>query len=131
MPKSCLLKTSSMLKCDYFLLKVKESIDTQSCPTLCDPIDCSLPNSSIHGIFQARILEWFATSFSRVSSWPRDWIQVFGIAGRLFTIWATREGYSLMTMILIPFPSIMEHGIPITCLPDAKGIFINILTNDC
>ena len=43
-----------------------------SCPTLCDPLDCSPPGSSIHGIFQARILEWVAISFSRGSSWPRD-----------------------------------------------------------
>ena len=63
----------------------------QWCPTLCNPMNCSLPASSIHGIFQARILEWFAISFSRGSSWPRDWTWVFHIAGRLFTIWATRE----------------------------------------
>ena len=42
----------------------------QSCPTLCDPMDCSLPGSSIHGIFQARILEWVAIPFSRKSSNP-------------------------------------------------------------
>ena len=41
---------------------------TQSCPTLCDPMDCSLPGSSVHGILQARILEWVATPFSRESS---------------------------------------------------------------
>jgi len=51
-----------------FLHKVKEIEVTQLCPTLCDPIDCSLPGSSIHGIFQARILEWVAISFSRRSS---------------------------------------------------------------
>ena len=46
-------------------MKVKsESEDTQSCPTLSDPIDCSLPGSSIHGIFQARVLEWGAIAFS-------------------------------------------------------------------
>ena len=56
-----------------------------------DPRDCSLPRSSIHGIFQARVLEWVAVSFSRGSSWPRDWTWVFHIAGRRFTIWATRE----------------------------------------
>ena len=44
----------------------------QPCPTLCDPMDCSLPGSSVHGIFQARILEWVAVSFSRGSSQPRD-----------------------------------------------------------
>ena len=44
----------------------------QSCPTLCNPFDCSLPDSSVHGIFQARILEWVAISSSRASSQPRD-----------------------------------------------------------
>ena len=63
----------------------------QSCLTLCNPMDCSLPGSSIHGIFQARILEWVAISFSRRSSWPRDWTRVSCIVGRRFTIWATRE----------------------------------------
>ena len=44
----------------------------QLCPTLCNPMDCSLPGSSVHGISQARILEWVAISSSRGSSWPRD-----------------------------------------------------------
>ena len=44
-----------------------------SCLTLCDPMDCSLPGSSVQGIFQARTTEWVAISFSRGSSWPRDW----------------------------------------------------------
>ena len=43
----------------------------QSCPTLCDPMDCSLPGSSVHGIFRARVLEWVAIFFCRGSSWPR------------------------------------------------------------
>ena len=64
----------------------------QSCPTLCDPADCSPPGSSIHGIFQARILELVVISSSRGSSWPRDWTHVSyisHIAGRFFTCWAT------------------------------------------
>ena len=69
----------------------KESEVTQSCPTLCDPMDYSLPGSSIRGILQARILEWVAISFSKRSSQPREWTQVSCIAGRCFTIWATRE----------------------------------------
>ena len=44
----------------------------QSCPTLCNPMDCSPPGSSVYGILQARILEWVAISFSRGSFWPRD-----------------------------------------------------------
>ena len=69
----------------------RESEVAQSCPTLCDPIDCSLPGSSIYGIFQARVLEWVAISFSRGSSRPRNWIWVSHIVGRHFTVWATRE----------------------------------------
>ena len=64
---------------------------TQSCLTLWDPMDCSLPASSVHGILQARILEWVAMSFSRGSSWLRDQTWVSCIAGRFFTIWATKE----------------------------------------
>ena len=64
---------------------------TQSCPTLCDPMDCSPPGSSVHGIFQARILEWVAISFSRGTSWPRDWTGFSRIVGRSFTVWATGE----------------------------------------
>ena len=59
---------------------------TQLCLTLCDPMDCSPPGSFVHGILQARILEWVAILFSRASSLPRDQIQVFCIAGRFFTI---------------------------------------------
>ena len=50
-----------------------------SCLTLCDPMVCSPPGSTVHGIFQARILEWVAISYSRGSSRPRDWVQIFGI----------------------------------------------------
>ena len=55
----------------------------------CDPMDCSLPGSPVHGILPARILEWVAISFSRVFSQPRNWTQVSWIAGRFFTNWAT------------------------------------------
>ena len=48
-------------------------------------MDCSLPGSSVHGILQARILEWVVIPFSKGSSWPRDWTQVSYIAGRFFT----------------------------------------------
>ena len=55
----------------------------QSCLTLCNPVDCSLQGSSVHGIFQARVLEWVATSFSRGSSWPSARTQVSSIADAL------------------------------------------------
>ena len=67
-------------------MKVSEHVSTQSCHTLCDPIDCSPPGSSVHGILQAGILEWVATPFSRGYSWPRDWTLVSCVAGRFFTI---------------------------------------------
>ena len=67
------------------------SLVAQSCPTLWDPLDCSLPGSSIHGIFQARVLEWPAISLSRESSWPWYWTPVSHSLGRRFTVWATRE----------------------------------------
>ena len=69
---------------------VSESEVPQPCLTLCDPMDCGLPG--VHGILQARTLEWVAISFSRESSWPRDQTRVSCIAGRCFTLWVTREG---------------------------------------
>ena len=60
--------------------------DAQSCPTLCNPM-----YYTVHGILEARILEWVAFPFSRGSSQPRDGMQVSRIAGRFFTSWATRE----------------------------------------
>ena len=63
----------------------------QSCPTLCDTMDCSPPGCPVHEIFQARILEWVAISFSRGSSQPRDRTRVSCTTGRFFTNWATRE----------------------------------------
>ena len=63
----------------------------QPCLTLCDPLDCSLPGSSIRGILQARILKWVAYPFSRGTSCPRNRNRVFCIAGGFFPSWATRE----------------------------------------
>ena len=62
------------------------------CSILRNPIDCSLPDSSVHGILQERILEGIAILFSRGSSWPRDQTQIFQTAVRFFSTWATREG---------------------------------------
>ena len=70
-------------------LKVKI---TQLCLTLFDSMDWGLPGSSVHGLLQARILEWVAIPFLRGSSQPRDQTQVSHIADRFFTIWATKEG---------------------------------------
>ena len=76
----------------FSLLKVQV---TQSCLTPSDPMDCSPPDSSVRGVLQARILEWVAIPFSRKSSQPRDRTEVSCIAGRFFTIWATRDAFSL------------------------------------
>ena len=67
--------------------KVKESESevAQSCPTLCDPMDCSLPGSSVHGILQVRILGWLVMASSGGSSQPRDKTQVSHIVGGFFT----------------------------------------------
>ena len=69
-------------------LKVKV---TQWCPTVWNPMDCSLPGFTIYGILQARILEWVAILVSRRSSQPRDCIQVSHIESGFFTVWTTRE----------------------------------------
>ena len=63
----------------------------QSCLTLWEPMECSLPGSSVHGILKARILEWVAISFSRWSSQSRTQTWVSCMTGGFFTIWATRE----------------------------------------
>ena len=78
-------------------------------------MDCSLPGSSIHGIFQARILEWVAISFSRRSSQPRDWTQVSCIVGRRFTIWAIREA-----------PKNKGRAYTITTHPKKAGVLVLI-----
>ena len=67
---------------------------------LCDPMDYSPLGSSLHGILQAKILEWVAISFSRGSSRPRDWTQVSCIAGRCSTVWASKYSESLLRMQL-------------------------------
>ena len=74
----------------YNFQQVVVMLVNQSCPTLCDPMDCSRLGS-VHGILQARILEWVVILFSRGSSWSRDRTQVSGTIGRFFTVRATRE----------------------------------------
>ena len=83
--------------CVYMKVKL---LVAQSCPTLCNPLDCSPPSSSVHGILQARILEWVAIPFSRGSSWPRNGTQVSHIAGRFFTIWAHQGSLCVCVCII-------------------------------
>ena len=69
-----------------------------SCVWFCDPVDGSVPDSSVHGLFQARILEWVAISSPRESSWPRDWTwlsHVSWTAGGFFTCWVNFSDYNM------------------------------------
>ena len=90
-------------------LKESESEVAQSCQTLCDPMDCSLPGSSVHGIFQATILEWAAISFSRGSSQPRDQTEVSRIVGRCF-YHLSHQGRKISTSALILHQSLSLCG---------------------
>ena len=72
----------------FWTLCVSRSVVSNSCNSM----DCSPPGSSVHGIFQARILEWVAISFSRRSSPPKDWTQFSCFAGWFFTLWAMDSG---------------------------------------
>ena len=72
---------------------------TQRYLTLCDPVDCSLPGSSVPGISQARILEWVAISFSRGSSLPRDQTCISCIGRRVLYHWATREARNIFRVV--------------------------------
>ena len=69
------------------------------CRTLFDPVDCSPPSSSVHGIFQEGILQWVAIFFSRGSSWPRGWTPVSWISQWILYRWATREALWLALIL--------------------------------
>ena len=97
----------SFIVCNHPFLKTLKSLKINSTGTFritrrrrfscsvvsnfCNSMDCSLPGFSVYGILQARILEWVAISFSRGTSWPRNWTQVSRIAGRCFNKWATQK----------------------------------------
>ena len=81
----------------------------QSCPTLCNPLDCNPANSSVHEILQARILEWVAIPFCRGSSQPRDQTCISCIA---FTSWAIREAVSPTCSLLSRVASLGEWWRP-------------------
>ena len=106
--QNCLLLQVSL---DFPGCQALSVLVAQSCPTLCDPMDCSPPGSSAREIFQARILQWVAISFSRWSSHPRDRTRVSCAAGRFFTDRATREAlYNLLIRDLV------KRGIHCVCL---------------
>ena len=100
-----LTKTVLIHTCWKWKVKV---LVAQSCPTLCIPLDCSPPSSSVNGILQLRILEWVAISFFKGASWPRGWTRISHIAGRFFTMWAIREAPLYLLFMIIdcaPFHS--------------------------
>ena len=82
--------------------KQMRALHAQSCPTLCDPMDCSLPGSSVHGIFQERTLEWVAISYSRGSSQPRNWTRVSCIGSQILYKYATWESLWKQNQDTIP-----------------------------
>ena len=119
-PVKALLKLRSP-----FFIPWSEVLVAQSCLTLCNPRDYSPLGSSVLGIFQTRILEWIAISFSRRSSQPRDQTWVSCIVGRFFSVWPTREApfipyylsilffVSIMATFFSPFfcsPKILESN---------------------
>ena len=89
---------------------------TQSCLTLPNPMDSGPPGFSVHGILQARILEWVAIPFSRGSLGSRNWTQVFCIAGGLFTVWATEVKWSEVTQ------SCLTLCDPVDCSPPGSSV---------
>ena len=103
----------------HSLMKVKSLTWFQ---TLCNPMDCSPPGSPVHGVSQARILEWVAISFFRWSSQPRDRTQVSYIEGGFFTSWATREAQECWSIpspadlpdpgIKLGFPALQADSLP-------------------
>ena len=86
--KKCKLNASSLT-----FVCILGCLVAQSCPTLCEPLDCSPPGSSVHGILQAKKLEYSAMPSFREYSQPKDWTEVSRIAGGFFPIWATRAKF--------------------------------------
>ena len=102
------------LSYDGLSIYVKWSEVAQLCLTLCDPMDCSPPGFSIHGIFQAWVLEWVATSFSRGSSLPRDWTQVSRVQHICMCIYMYICMYILCTCMMAPHSNTLAWKIPWT-----------------
>ena len=109
------LKWAYLSECMYMCVCV---LSQSLCLTLCDPMDCSLPDSSVHGIPQAKILKWVAISFSRGSSWPRDPTHICCALciGRLYH-WVTWEACYLTThRIILSFTWDIVYQVILECL---------------
>ena len=85
--------------CRNVILQWSEALVAQSCPTPCDPMDCSPPGFSVHGVFQARILEWVAVYFSGGSSLPRDQTHVSCLSRWTPYLWASREALAVVSTV--------------------------------
>ena len=119
--KLCPLQWNHSL--NHWRVSVSHSVVSDSLRTH----DHCLPGSSVLGILQARILEWGAILFSRGSSKPRDQTHISCIAGRFFTIWATREAHSLHYFFFYPKPSDVNILISFASVPSAYISPRNIL----
>ena len=98
--------------CHFLLqcMKVKsESEVTQLCPTLSDPMDCSLPGSSVHGIFQARVLEWGAIDFSAISSRLFISLACSNLSGSFVSLWCQFSFLILLIRIQLALSGLMCH----------------------
>ena len=89
--------------------KTDKVLAAQSCPTLCNPTVGSLPGSSVHGILQARILEWAAVPFSRRYSQPRDQTQISYIVSEFFTVWANMEALKRLKLSQINSKNVTKN----------------------
>ena len=108
-----------ILKLKITILEINSSLVlvAKTCPTLCELLDCSQAGSSLHGISQARILEWVTISFSGGSSWPRDWtwISTYSSIGRqIFYHWTIREASG--TMLVSCFLRAWKNGVLVSLL---------------
>ena len=104
--ENCEEKRTAFIHISLFDSLNYECSVAQLCLTLCDPMDCSLPDSSVHSILQARILEWVAIPFSWISSWPRHQTQMFCIAGGFFT--TAPPGFPSLNYNLAPFTGLAQ-----------------------
>ena len=113
---NCIFKISLLCYRQWYIIAFslsEVSEVTQSCPTLCDPVDCSLQGASLHGILRARVLEWVAISFSRGSSRPRDQTRVSRIAGArdyciFLSTWKLISCHQVRTVHYIQFSTVAQ-----------------------
>ena len=96
---------TNLLFWGFTMLRESESVSHSVCPTLCDPIHCSPPGSSVYGILQARILEWVAIPFSWGSSQPRDQTQVSINCRRIIYQLSHKESPRILEWVVYPFSS--------------------------